>query len=193
MNNYKKLYTVSGMTCDGCVQTIGNKLNLESEISEVNIDLNSSVMSITADKEFSINELNKIIKNVGDYKINEYKNKNIFVKILSLFNTYKPILVSLSMVIILSLITTNNDNFSITNFCRYFMGYFFIIFSFLKLLNVKQFAISFSNYDPISNKFFTITNHYYRYYSMHPEYHYSWMGTSSASLHYPRKDALIQG
>ena len=67
------------MTCDGCVQTIGNKLNLESEISEVNIDLNSSVMSITADKEFSINELNKIIKNVGDYKINEYKNKNIFV------------------------------------------------------------------------------------------------------------------
>ena len=155
MNNYKKLYTVSGMTCDGCVQTIGNKLNLESEISEVNIDLNSSEMSITADKEFSINELNKIIENVGDYKINEYKNKNIFVKILSLFNTYKPILVSLSMVIILSLITTNNDNFSITNFCRYFMGYFFIIFSFLKLLNVKQFAISFSNYDPISNKFFT--------------------------------------
>ena len=59
------------------------------------------------------------------------------------------------MGIILSLITTNNDNFSITNFCRYFMGYFFIIFSFLKLLNVKQFAISFSNYDPISNKFFT--------------------------------------
>ena len=143
------------MTCDGCVQTIGNKLNLEPEISEVNIDLNSSEMSITADKEFSINELNKIIKNVGDYKINEYKNKNIFVKILSLFNTYKPILVSLSMVIILSMITTNNDNFSITNFCRYFMGYFFIIFSFLKLLNVKQFAISFSNYDPISNKFFT--------------------------------------
>ena len=69
MNNYKKLYTVSGMTCDGCVQTIGNKLNLESEISEVNIDLNSSEMSITADKEFSINELNKIIENVGDYKI----------------------------------------------------------------------------------------------------------------------------
>ena len=99
MNNYKKLYTVSGMTCDGCVQTIGNKLNLESEISEVNIDLNSSEMSITADKEFSINELNKIIENVGDYKINEYKNKNIFVKILSLFNTYKPILVSLSIVI----------------------------------------------------------------------------------------------
>ena len=83
------------MTCDGCVQTIGNKLNLEPEISEVNIDLNSSEMSITADKEFSINELNKIIKNVGDYKINEYKNKNIFVKILGLFNTYKPILVSL--------------------------------------------------------------------------------------------------
>ena len=133
------------MTCDGCVQTIGNKLNLESEISEVNIDLNSSEISITANKEFSINELNKIIENVGDYKINEYKNKNIFVKILSLFNTYKPILVSLSIVIILSLITTNNDNFSITNFCRYFMGYFFIIFSFLKLLNVKQFAISFSN------------------------------------------------
>ena len=54
MNNYKKLYTVSGMTCDGCVQTIGNKLNLESEISEVNIDLNSSEMSITADKELSL-------------------------------------------------------------------------------------------------------------------------------------------
>ena len=79
------------MTCDGCVQTIGNKLNLEPEISEVNIDLNSSEMSITADKEFSINELNKIIKNVGDYKINEYKNKNIFVKILSLFNNERII------------------------------------------------------------------------------------------------------
>ena len=32
------------------------------------------------------------------------------------------------------------------------MGYFFIIFSFLKLHNIKQFAVSFSNYDPITNK-----------------------------------------
>ena len=37
-------------------------------------------------------------------------------------------------------------------FLQYVMGYFFVVFSLFKLLNVRGFAASFSNYDLIASK-----------------------------------------
>ena len=68
--------------------------------------------------------------------------------------SYKPIFITLGLVLLLTAISFYNTENTMDGFLRFFMGYFFIIFSFLKLQNVKQFAISFSNYDPITKRFF---------------------------------------
>lgn len=155
MINIKNTYKVQGMTCDDCVQTIKTKLELENEITEVNISLSESKLTVISNKNYEPEDLNKIIKNVGNYyiennKSNKYKQGNL----IDYIKTYKPILLALFFVVLLAVISSIERSFSYKEFFRLYMGYFFIIFSFLKLQNIKQFALSFSKYDPISQKFF---------------------------------------
>ena len=155
MINIKNTYKVQGITCDDCVQTIKTKLELENEITEVNISLSESKLTVISNKNYEPEDLNKIIKNVGNYyiennKSNKYKQGNL----IDYIKTYKPILLALFFVILLAVISSIERSFSYKEFFRLYMGYFFIIFSFLKLQNIKQFALSFSKYDPISQKFF---------------------------------------
>ena len=155
MINIKNIYKVQGMTCDDCVQTIKTKLELENEITEVNISLSESKLTVISNKNYEPEDLNKIIKNIGNYyiennKSNKYKQGNL----IDYIKTYKPILLALFFVVLLAVISSIERSFSYKEFFRLYMGYFFIIFSFLKLQNIKQFALSFSKYDPISQKFF---------------------------------------
>jgi len=152
MNDSVNIFSVKGMTCEGCAQTIKTKLELESEISEADISYSSTKLIIHSSKKYETEELNKIIKSVGNYTFDIEKNKNSQTSLFVYFRTYKPIFISLSFVVILSIISSFNEVFNMKDFLRFYMGYFFIIFSFLKLHNIKQFALSFSNYDPITNK-----------------------------------------
>jgi len=152
MNDSVNIFSVTGMTCEGCVQTIKTKLELESEISKADISLSSTKLIIHSSKKYQSEELNKIIKSVGNYTFDIEKNVNSLTSLFVYFRTYKPIFISLSFVVILSIISSFNELFNIKDFLRFFMGYFFIIFSFLKLHKVRQFAVSFSNYDPITKK-----------------------------------------
>ncbi|MDG2101545.1 MAG: cation transporter [Dehalococcoidia bacterium] len=155
MINIKNTYKVQGMTCDDCVQTIKTKLELENEITEVNISLSESKLTVISNKNYEPEDLNKIIKNVGNYYIeNNKSNKYKQGKLIDYIKTYKPILLALFFVVLLAVISSIERSFSYKEFFRFYMGYFFIIFSFLKLQNIKQFALSFSKYDPISQKFF---------------------------------------
>ena len=150
------IFEIKGMTCEGCVQTIKNKLELENEIIEANITLNESKLILISKKDYKAKDLDKIIKNVGSYsfhnknKTNNYKQN----KLLDYIKTYKPILLALFFVILLAFISSIEKSFVYKEFFRLYMGYFFIIFSFLKLQNVNQFALSFSKYDPITQKYF---------------------------------------
>jgi len=154
--NTSNTYYIEGMTCDGCVQTIKSKLELEKKIINAEISLSSSSLLLISSKKYRLEELNEIIGSVGNYKIGIRKDNssNFSFKITNYFITYKPILISLSFVVLLSIISFLNFDTSISNLFRFFMGYFFIIFSFLKLQNLKAFATSFSNYDPITQRFF---------------------------------------
>ncbi len=147
----KSIYKIKGMTCDGCVSTIKTKLELEIDISEAIIDLETENLELLSDKIHTPDQLTKIISSVGNYSIleNEGKKTN---RIIDYFSTYKPIFITLGLVSLLSLISFVNSGNKNDEIMRYFMGYFFIIFSFLKLQDIKSFSISFSNYDPITNR-----------------------------------------
>ena len=77
-----EVYKVSGMTCDGCANSIKEALEINKYISYVNISLEDENINISSDKSFTVNELNSLIDNLGNYKIYEEKFTS---KLLNIF------------------------------------------------------------------------------------------------------------
>ncbi len=143
-----EVYKVSGMTCDGCANSIKEALELNKYISYVNISLEDENINISSDKSFTVNELNSLIDNLGNYKIYEEKFTS---KIIEYFDSKKTLLLALLLVLISSLsLQVSKDNFELNEWMISYMGIFFLIFSFLKLIDVKGFSGSFKKYDLIS-------------------------------------------
>ena len=144
----KEVFKVSGITCDGCANSIKEALELNKFISSVNINLEDENINISSDKNFTINELNSLIENLGKYKIYEEKFTS---KIIEYFSSKKTLLLALSLVLISSLsLQVREDNFDLNEWMISYMGIFFLLFSFLKLIDVKGFSGSFKKYDLIS-------------------------------------------
>ena len=143
-----EVYKVSGMTCDDCANSIKEALELNKYISYVNISLEDENINISSDKSFTVNELNSLIDNLGNYKIYEEKFTS---KIIEYFSSKKTLLLALLLVLISSLsLQVSKDNFELNEWMISYMGIFFLIFSFLKLIDVKGFSGSFKKYDLIS-------------------------------------------
>lgn len=76
----QKQYTILGMTCSGCQKKISEKLNsLENIKADINLENNTA--TITSDKEFEINTLNKALEEIGNYKLQDPDNpEKTFIK-----------------------------------------------------------------------------------------------------------------
>lgn len=68
------------MTCSGCQKKISEKLNSVNGIS-ADVNLETSSVEITSDAEINLNELNKALSEIGNYKLEDpNKPENTFVK-----------------------------------------------------------------------------------------------------------------
>ncbi|MCU7616457.1 heavy metal translocating P-type ATPase [Chryseobacterium sp. PBS4-4] len=76
----QKQYKILGMTCSGCQKKISEKLNsLENINAKINLEENTA--TITSHKEINLNELNKALKEIGNYKLEDPKSlDNAFIK-----------------------------------------------------------------------------------------------------------------
>ena len=144
------IYKVEGMTCQGCADNIQSGLKNQSFVTKANVSLQESKLTIEADSGIDINSLNSIVTTLGNYKLRP-NTTNIFSEIINYFTSKKPIMIALSIVILSSLaLQTSEETFSLNKWFMSYMGIFFIIFSFLKLLNVSGFSMTFKKYDLIS-------------------------------------------
>ena len=144
------IYKVEGMTCQGCADNIQSGLKNQSFVTKANVSLQESKLTIEADSGIDINSLNSIVTTLGNYKLRP-NTTNIFSEIINYFTSKKPIVIALSIVILSSLaLQTSEETFSLNKWFMSYMGIFFIIFSFLKLLNVSGFSMTFKKYDLIS-------------------------------------------
>ncbi|CAD7815679.1 Silver exporting P-type ATPase [Chryseobacterium aquaeductus] len=68
------------MTCSGCQKKISEKLNSLENIN-AEIDLENQSAMITSNKEINLNELNKSLQEIGNYKLEDpNKSENTFIK-----------------------------------------------------------------------------------------------------------------
>lgn len=147
-------YTVTGMTCNGCKSTVEKALLSIDAIDSVQINLEQSEVDITMSKHISTDVLQQVLPE--KYHISENEQANIFNQVSDENTREKsdlkqllPLFLIFGYIIVASFLLNYNP-WNLDAFMLDFMGLFYIVFSFFKLLDLKGFPESFKMYDPLA-------------------------------------------
>ncbi|TYA74874.1 heavy-metal-associated domain-containing protein [Seonamhaeicola marinus] len=140
----KHTYIVAGMTCGGCKASVEEALKGLDNINEVVVDLNTAKVEIDISAPISITSLQKALSN--KYTITE---EHVHPEKTSELKQLYPLFLIFACLIISSALLNYNP-WNLNGFMLDFMGLFYVVFSFFKLLDYKGFPNSFRMYDPLA-------------------------------------------
>ncbi len=152
----KHLYKISGMTCDGCRSNIEKALNKIEGVTNAAVNLENAEATIEMKNHISIETFQKAISNkyTIQEKVSDFKVKKTIIppehkesELKQLF----PLFLIIGYITLASILI-NRTSFNFNSFMLDFMGLFYIVFSFFKLLDLKGFPDSFKMYDPLAKK-----------------------------------------
>ena len=155
----KHTYTVTGMTCGSCKASVEKYLlelkdvtsaTVNLELGEVEILMNAHISMETLQnalpEKYTITEKIKERQSVefssSDFLMEEEKSK---------LQQLKPLLLIIFYIATASVLL-HYKNWNWSEFMLDFMGLFYIVFSFFKMLDLKGFPDSFRMYDPLAKK-----------------------------------------
>ncbi len=143
----KYQYAISGMTCEGCVKSVKNIISSLNQIKSVEVSLETNSISISSNHKIKFEELQAHLPKkykVGPISVSNVSSNSKLRELLPLFIIFTYLLASVLLY--------NRDTLNISNMMYDFMGLFYIVFSFFKFLDFKNFSPAFTKYDPIANK-----------------------------------------
>lgn len=152
-------YNITGMTCNGCKASVEKSLNALDAVNEVKVNLEKGEAEITMSSHISTEKLQKSLSD--KYTITEKQEKNVFASSnmssmpmeenKSKLQQLKPLLLIIFYIASASVLLHYKD-WAWSAFMLDFMGLFYIVFSFFKMLDLKGFPESFSMYDPLAKR-----------------------------------------
>jgi copper chaperone CopZ len=144
-------YQIKGMTCENCEAKVKSALLMVDNVKAVEVSRADNSATITMDKHIALSDLQKALDN--KYQISAIHHHETLEVTKSWLATYKPILLIFFYITIVTLlIQAGNNHFDLMQWMRHFMAGFFLVFSFFKMLNLKDFAESYVMYDVIARK-----------------------------------------
>ncbi|WP_250434784.1 heavy metal translocating P-type ATPase [Hanstruepera flava] len=150
----KHTYVVTGMTCNSCKSKVEEALQSLDHVENVMVNLETSKVTITMDKHISTEKLQQVLPE--KYSISKKEERNVFESPNSVSEIGKselrqlfPLFLIFGYIILASFLLNNNP-IDWSGFMLDFMGLFYIVFSFFKLLDLKGFPESFRMYDPLA-------------------------------------------
>ncbi|WP_310555413.1 MauE/DoxX family redox-associated membrane protein [Flavobacterium sp.] len=144
-------YKLTGMTCSSCEAKVKSALLTIENVTNVAVSKDLETATITMDKHIALSDLQKVLDN--KYQISAINHSEIAEQTKSWFETYKPILlIFFYILLVTTLVQTQNTKFDFMQAMRHFMSGFFLVFSFFKLLNLKGFAESYVMYDVLAKQ-----------------------------------------
>jgi len=153
------IYNISGMTCNGCKASVEKSLNALDAINEVKVNLEKGEAEIIMSSHVSTEKLQNALSD--KYTITEKQEKNVFASSnmssmpmeenKSKLQQLKPLLLIIFYIASASVLLHYKD-WAWSAFMLDFMGLFYIVFSFFKMLDLKGFPESFSMYDPLAKR-----------------------------------------
>ncbi len=146
----KTTFKISGMTCNGCRSTIENKLSSLDGVDNAQVNLTNGEAIVYSKNPISFSLISNSLP--SKYKViskRDAKDNEIIKS--SKIKQLKPLFIILGYISVTSILL-NFRNWNSTNAMLDFMGLFYIIFSFFKILDIKGFSTSFKMYDPLAKK-----------------------------------------
>lgn len=147
-------YNISGMTCNNCKASVEKALLSVDDVKDVTVDLEASKATIDMSEHISIETFQEALS--SKYSISKLKETNVFNSGVSepkaeesTLKQLFPLFLIFGYIIGASLLLNKNP-WSTEAFMLDFMGLFYIVFSFFKLLDLKGFPESFRMYDPLA-------------------------------------------
>nr|WP_296635461.1 MauE/DoxX family redox-associated membrane protein [Polaribacter sp.] len=146
----KQTYSVSGMTCNGCKNSVEKSLLKFIEIVEATVNLEKKEVEVLLNDEISVQNLQT---GLADKFVISEKIENVDTifkeEETSQIKQLYPLFLIFTFITTASILIHYRD-WQIAEFMYTFMGLFYVVFSFFKFLNVKGFATSFAMYDPVA-------------------------------------------
>ena len=150
----KSVLQISGMTCEGCKSSVQGKLGSIDGVDNVQVDLAAGEAVIYSKNPISLSLIKETLPPkfslINEEVVNLDTNGDLTVK-ESKIKQLKPLFIILGYILIASILL-NYKNWNLTNAMLDFMGLFYIVFSFFKILDIKGFSMSFRMYDPLAKK-----------------------------------------
>ena len=143
---------IQGMTCQNCLEEIMGKVNSIEGVSNVKVSLETGKIIFRSTQQISINKLNRILGEKYTISKDKVEIKQYQPNTESKFKGLFPLFLIFGYLILATLFLTHLTDVSLKGAMLYFMGLFFITFSFFKFLDYKSFPESFSRYDPLAKK-----------------------------------------
>lgn len=155
----KHTYEILGMTCVNCKSSVEKYLSEINGVENVTVDLEKGEVTIAMKKHIDTSQLQKVLP--SKYRISEKGNLGVFASSSSSIfemeqdksklQQLKPLILILFYIGVSSVLINYND-WNWTSAMLDFMGLFYIVFSFFKMLDLKGFPESFKMYDPLAKR-----------------------------------------
>ena len=150
----KSILQISGMTCVGCKSSVEEKLGSLDGVDSVQVDLARGEAVIYSKKSISFSLIKETLPAkyilINEEDVNLDNHGDVTIKV-SKIKQLKPLFIILGYIFIASILL-NYKNWNSSNAMLDFMGLFYIVFSFFKILDIKGFSMSFRMYDPLAKK-----------------------------------------
>jgi copper chaperone CopZ len=137
-------FSISGMSCQSCVAKVEGRLLEMPSVSEVSVTLTPPVAQLMAEDVFSAESINAWLSPLGKYQVQALSPSPLPDMSTQ---TYRPLLILLAYLMALSAILGWPHW---QEMMRFFMGGFFMAFSFFKMLDLRGFASAYRSYDLIA-------------------------------------------
>ncbi|MBV7270671.1 heavy-metal-associated domain-containing protein [Winogradskyella luteola] len=155
----KHTYKITGMTCGNCKATVQDSLRQVEDVFNVEVSLENQEATITMDKHVELGKLEEALP--SKYTISQKEEKNVFASTNATsfqqeeektkLQQLKPLLLIIFYITVASILL-HYKNWNWNDFMLDFMGLFYIVFSFFKILDLKGFPESFKMYDPLAKQ-----------------------------------------
>jgi len=153
-------YTVTGMTCNGCRTGVEQKLNAVLGVDNAAVNLEKEEAVITMNTHIDTKTLQQalpakytITEKSGAHSAHQAKETNVFSQSETVeeskLQQLKPLFLIFAF-IGAAAVLLHKDDWAWQEMMLDFMGLFYVVFSFFKLLDLKGFPQSFRMYDPLA-------------------------------------------
>lgn len=150
-------YSVSGMHCPSCVSKITGALEAIEGVASVRVTLQPPRAHVAMERHVSLGDLNRAVGGVGGYALVEAPDAPAPPSAESPPAAQEPpeSLYPLGLIVgyllgVVLLIALSTGRWSAHALMGNFMGGFFLVFSFFKLLDLRGFATAYRTYDVIA-------------------------------------------